>query len=104
MWAKLHAICKNASVNTKTPLNSPNLPDISVQTPIIRSLGKSSLPLIPGPYMASSIIGAKLLTDLNKQIQAFSLLGGEGRGLLRGKKDRDDRQKSKKTNLKNTKP
>ena len=54
MWAKLHAICKNASVNTKTSLNSPNLPDISVQNPVTHSLGKSSLLLIPGPYVASS--------------------------------------------------
>ena len=30
--------------------------------------------------------------------------GGPGGGALRGKKDRDDRRKSKKTTLKNTKP
>ena len=47
MWAKLHVICKSASVNTKTPPNSQNLPDISIKTPITRSLGKSSLPPIP---------------------------------------------------------
>ena len=136
MWAKLHSICKNASVNTKTSLwarlhepglalnpdqvtspgppfssqtlvqlqafdrkrvdpgwrpdpglaanpgsckralNSPNLPDISVQTPITRAFTwKVITPTHSWTLrrILEALLIAKLRPDLKKQVQAFCL-------------------------------